>query len=224
MSIWICKPWMGQRNAFPTKSSQTTWISCKKISFCWGVHYLHIKFSLDYSLSTFGKEKRFSCVEIGSWYCQRLFYLYWKIIFLLVRSPWPDSLLIIWWFFQAQSSCYPVTRLCLLLVSVLLFPSTDGSGPPLSPPSTHTRAKYHQPHRSGRHASKCWDAGTDTGRHRVSHTGGRRIKKNGRRGGKRKRERYTRGKIGCRQVARGKYRRGERGGDQNHQWTGKVTH
>ena len=44
------------------------------------------------------------------------------LIFLLVWSPWPDILLIIGWFFQAQSSGYPVTRLCPLLVSVLLFP------------------------------------------------------------------------------------------------------
>ena len=61
--------------------------------------------------------------------------LRWKSFFLLVWSPWPDSLLIIWWFFQAHSSGYPVTILCTLLVSVLLSPSTDGSGPPLSPPS-----------------------------------------------------------------------------------------
>ena len=31
--------------------------------------------------------------------------------FLLIRSPWIDSLLIIGWFFQAQNSGYPVTRL-----------------------------------------------------------------------------------------------------------------
>ena len=48
-------------------------------------------------------------------------------------------------------------------------------------------------HRSVRQARKRRDAGTDTGRHRVSHTGGRRIKTNRRRGGNRRRERYTRG-------------------------------
>ena len=32
--------------------------------------------------------------------------------FLLVWSPWPDSLLVTGWFFQAQNSGYPVTILC----------------------------------------------------------------------------------------------------------------
>ena len=87
-------------------------------------------------------------------------------------------------------------------------------------PYTHTRAKYHQPHRSGRQTRKRRDAGADTGKiksHQVSHTGGRRIKTYGRRGGKRRREIYTRGQIGCRQGALGESWRGERGGYQNHQ-------
>ena len=70
-------------------------------------------------------------------------------------------------------------------------------------PSNHTRAKYHQPHRSGRQAIKYWVAGKTTW-HRmpVSHTGGRRGETgsweedgkttNGQRGGNRRRERYTR--------------------------------
>ena len=33
-------------------------------------------------------------------------------IFLLVWSPWPDSMLIIGWFLQDQNSGYPVTRIC----------------------------------------------------------------------------------------------------------------
>ena len=45
-------------------------------------------------------------------------------------------LIIGWWWFQYPNSGYPVTRLFPLLVSVLLFLFTDGSGtPPLfSPP------------------------------------------------------------------------------------------
>ena len=38
-------------------------------------------------------------------------------------------------FSKAQRIGYPVTRLCPLLVSVLILPSNDGSGPLLSPPS-----------------------------------------------------------------------------------------
>ena len=41
-------------------------------------------------------------------------------------------------------------------------------------PSTHTRSKYHQPHRSGRQSIKHRDAGT-WHRPSVSHTGGRRV-------------------------------------------------
>ena len=97
-------------------------------------------------------------------------------------------------------------------------------------PSTHTRSKYHQPHRSGRQASKRRDAGTDTSRQSVIRTdngwqpallGEDGITTNGRRGGKRRSERYTRGKIVRRQGDRGESRRGERGGGQNHQWKGK---
>ena len=32
--------------------------------------------------------------------------------FLLIWLPWPDSMLVIGWFFQAQNSSYPVTKLC----------------------------------------------------------------------------------------------------------------
>ena len=46
-------------------------------------------------------------------------------------------------------------------------------------PSTHTQAKYHQPHRSGGETIKQWDAGKQPGsawhRPSVSHTGGRRV-------------------------------------------------
>ena len=34
------------------------------------------------------------------------------ISFFLIWLPWPDSMLIIGWFFQTQNSGYPVTKLC----------------------------------------------------------------------------------------------------------------
>ena len=37
--------------------------------------------------------------------------------------------------FQSQNSGYPVTNLCTIKIRVLLFPSTDGHVPFLSPPS-----------------------------------------------------------------------------------------
>ena len=59
------------------------------------------------------------------------YYVLYTICLLWFRSPWPDSMLIIGWcWFQSPNSGYPVTRLCPLLVSLLLFPSTGGYGPP----------------------------------------------------------------------------------------------
>ena len=73
-------------------------------------------------------------------------YLLFLSLFIFVRSSWPDSLLIIGWFFQAQSSGYPVTRLCPLLVSVLIFPVHWWCwSPPLSPLRDSPRAPCLQP-------------------------------------------------------------------------------
>ena len=40
------------------------------------------------------------------------FHILTSFSFFCSRSPWLDSMLIIGWFFQAQNSGYPVTRLC----------------------------------------------------------------------------------------------------------------
>ena len=46
------------------------------------------------------------------WYIEIVQYLFFLSFFLLIWIPWPDSMLIIGWFFQAQNSNYPVTKLC----------------------------------------------------------------------------------------------------------------
>ena len=51
-----------------------------------------------------------------------------------LRDPIACSLLGGVWL-QSQNSGYQVTRLCPIKIRVLLFPSTDGHGPFLSPPS-----------------------------------------------------------------------------------------
>ena len=56
------------------------------------------------------------------------FYLHvYLSFFLLVLSPWSDSLLIIGWFFQAENSGYPVTRICTYVVYELVFITSHSS-------------------------------------------------------------------------------------------------
>ena len=64
--------------------------------------------------------------------------------FLLIRPPWPDSLLIIGWYYsKATTAAIQSLDFVPLLVRLMCYasPSTDGSGtpslpPPISPPSS----------------------------------------------------------------------------------------